>query len=49
MDPPEGEADHPVRYVSYNDAEACAEWAGCHLPTEQEWEWAAAAQECAWR
>lgn len=41
MDPPRGEEDHPVRYVSYNDAERFAEWAGMHVPTEEEWEWAA--------
>ncbi len=36
-----GEEDHPVRFVSYNDAERFAEWAGMHLPLEAEWEWAA--------
>ena len=41
MDPPRGQEDHPVRFVSYNDAERFAEWAGMHLPSEQEWEWAA--------
>nr|MDJ0522797.1 SUMF1/EgtB/PvdO family nonheme iron enzyme [Planctomycetota bacterium] len=39
--PPKGEENHPVRYVSYNDAEKFAEWAGMHLPSEAEWEWAA--------
>ena len=41
MNPPAGQADHPVRFVSYNDAEKFAEWAGMHIPTEEEWEWAA--------
>ena len=33
--------DHPVRGVSYIEAEKYAEWAGKHIPTEAEWEWAA--------
>jgi len=36
--PAENRLDHPVRYVSYNDAERFAEWAGKHIPTEVEWE-----------
>ena len=45
MQPEKGEWDMPVRYVSYDDAERFAEWAGMHIPTEFEWEYAARGPE----
>ncbi|HNR74844.1 MAG TPA: SUMF1/EgtB/PvdO family nonheme iron enzyme [Cyclobacteriaceae bacterium] len=49
---PKGEEKFPVTFVSYEDAQAYAAWAGKRLPTELEWQYAAqttAGNEWPWK
>jgi formylglycine-generating enzyme required for sulfatase activity len=43
--PPPGLEEHPVVHVDLDDARAYAAWAGKRLPTEEEWQYAAAGPE----